>query len=199
MASGESRGQHSVISGRIGETCSLQTDCLHAVKHSHCTNSHTCACDFGYIADNNGSICRRRVVGDRCDVIEECLFSINDVQCHHTTCLCNLGRKPINNNTACKIRIIGDTCDVDEDCWMAIKKTRCDYYKRCTCNNGYERAPNRTLCLSTFDTEQISILAFSTIAIVTLAFVNVVLVVWLCYEFVPRFKKMPIVKTITSL
>lgn len=177
-------GQSTCFPGRVGDSCFLHTDCIDAIGNkSQCVASH-CSCVPHHIPGQHGAVCRRRYVGDPCDVTSDCLYWVNRTECREEICECEKGMMGINEQRNCQIRRITDPCEYDFDCFYAVNKSKCSS-GQCFCKTNYIHSSNRRVCWKSFKTEETVAITFAAILIILLSFLIFAIIGYLCYVFVP--------------
>lgn len=143
---------------RLSDTspCRNDPDCFDAIPNSRCDPpTRRCACPTGYLPEHttsgrNGSdVCRRRIVGDQCLTVTDCL-AILSATCDPTGfCACVTGYGiPTSGSVDCQRRRIGGEvgCERDQDCLEAIQFSICRHAS-CVCLAGYMAVDNATACV----------------------------------------------------
>ena len=117
----------------IGDTCSVQSDCLDAINNSTClnitfwgNNIQICACDIGLKEAVNGSTCVPRLIGEHCLNSLDCT-SVGNSTCgsNSGSCECDVAFYPSEDNTTCMLRKVGDSCESDTQCLTAVNNSFC--------------------------------------------------------------------------
>ena len=123
----------------IGDTCSVQSDCLDAINNSTClnitfwgNNLQICACDIGLKEAVNGSTCVPRLIGEHCLNSLDCT-SVGNSTCgsNSGSCECDVAFYPSEDNTTCILRKVGDSCESDTQCSTAVDNSFCSSQKSC--------------------------------------------------------------------
>ncbi len=177
-----------LIPGRVGENCTLHTDCTDVIPESACI-AEACTCLGETVPSPDRHVCRLPLVGDPCDAPEDCRFIRPSSFCRAGSCDCQYGFHTPRDPYYCVIRRLGDPCSEDVDCSSAVRNSKCAPYKACDCGPGYRRHPNRTYCAWAKDPENIAAVTLGVFAICLLSFVLIVTVPALVYFFVPRPRK----------
>ena len=122
-----------------------------AVPNSVCFGSH-CVCLSGYASRNDGTLCKKREIGDVCSFDSDCSDAIENTLClerrgamgqHLCGCIMGyyqplLNGDIISNNNTCTMRTIGDVCIHSSDCTSVIENGIC-FEGICGCIIGYHQ------------------------------------------------------------
>ena len=128
----------------IGDTCSVQSDCLDVINNSTClnitfwgNNLQICACDIGLKEAVNGSTCVPRLIGEHCLNSLDCT-SVGNSTCGSNSrlCECDVAFYPSEDNTTCVLRKVGDSCESDTLCSTAVNNSFCSSNKSCDRNTN---------------------------------------------------------------
>ena len=158
----------------IGDSCTVDMDCMDAVTNSRCSDItfigksfQVCMCDVGLKAIFNRSECIPRLIGESCVTNLDCT-SVRNSTCPSDTYLCECEEAfyPSNDNATCILRKVGDHCEVNTQCSSAVDNSMCSIEKCnsgpscqkgdyltcstsrmvCSCQLGYHSKNNGTIC-----------------------------------------------------
>ena len=176
--------------GRVGENCTLHTDCTDVIPKSACVQG-TCVCLGDNIASPDRYTCRLPVVGDPCDKQEVCKYiqPISFCRMESQSCDCQHGFHTPKDPYFCVIRKLRDPCQQDLDCYSAVDNSRCSADQLCDCGSGYRNHPNRTYCVWAKEPENIAAVTLSVFVICLLCFVLIAIVPLLVYYFILKPNK----------
>ncbi|XP_052216397.1 prion-like-(Q/N-rich) domain-bearing protein 25 isoform X5 [Dreissena polymorpha] len=131
--------------GKIGTTCTMQSDCIPEAACDDTFGGGTCTCNDGLVAYSNNTECRLKV-GRPCNVtaaphcIQNAECDVNGAK--QNTCTCRQGFSVNNDKTKC-LGNAGTACAATSEC---ISKAVCSENK-CTCEDLHVPSENGTKCI----------------------------------------------------
>ena len=160
----------SVNFTKCNNTSKSNTDCRF-IQNGQCSSeTQLCECQFGFIPDMEGTMCREGELGDPCTNQEACSVFIGNSTCDSTTkrCVCLPGFKTVTttiynsttnsstDTTECTMRQLSEECTSDTDCSSAVPDSACieqganqnasQTINVCGCAQGYKPANSNTSC-----------------------------------------------------
>ena len=97
-------------------------ECKISVINSHCGSSEICECVLGYKWMKDEHMCQKRLIGDNCTNVLDCIEVIPNSGCSNRKCRCMMGHKSSMDLTTCSLRLLGDLCKESRDCVTITKR-----------------------------------------------------------------------------
>ena len=151
----EFTANHSELSSEEFQKETTATDSLVTMATMILESPGHCTCKSGYKAGYNKTTCIKRVIGDTCSVLSDCLDVINNSTCLNITfwgnnlqiCACDIGLKKAVNGSTCVPRLIGEPCLNSLDCTSVGNSTCGSNSSSCECDDAFYPSEDNTTCI----------------------------------------------------